>query len=77
MSTQYLLDPWFVQLKPTDATALRLSRLNALDKVRELSQKFGLSPVRVIDKEFLRSFQDDYRNYHVVFRIRAVQIAAF
>jgi hypothetical protein len=63
LSTQYLLDPWFIQLKPTDNTAQQYSRLNAWSKVQELSQKFGLNPVQFIDDEFLRTFQGDYENY--------------
>lgn len=63
MSTRYLLDPWFIQLKPTDNTQQRLTRLNAWSKVQELSKKFGLNPVRFINDEFLRVFQEDYKNY--------------
>lgn len=63
MSTQYLLDPWFVQLKLVDAEGDRLSRLNALNKVKDLSEKLGLSPVSFIDEEFLKVFRDDFRNY--------------
>jgi hypothetical protein len=63
LSTEYLLEPWFVQLKPTDTSTERFDRLNAYNKVSELSKKYGLSPVRFIDEEFLRTFQNDYQNY--------------
>ncbi len=63
MSTQYLLDPWFVELKPTDADTERFNRLNALKRVVELGQRYGLSPVRFIDQSFLNSFHDKFRNY--------------
>jgi hypothetical protein len=63
LSTEYLLDPWFIQLKPTDSTLQRFTRLNAWSRVRELSQKFGLSPVQFIDEAFLGTFQSDYQNY--------------
>jgi hypothetical protein len=63
LSTQYLLDPWFVELKPTDVDAERFNRLSALNQVMELGRRFGLSPVGFIDEEFLSGFSSDFRNY--------------
>lgn len=64
MTTEYLVDPWIIDLQPNDGIEARFSRLNALAKIQELQVKYGLMPVGFINDEFVEEFKNDYSNYH-------------
>lgn len=63
MKPCYLIDPWLVELKADDSTEVRFNRLTALRQLKTVHVKYGMKPVKFIDRELRESILNNHHNF--------------